>query len=126
MQRTYHQNASDAYSVKVVSARRLDRAKQLFLRRDGARGAEVAIYLSPGSMVFEPSGLKGSEVLLGDSMPGAAATLRGAGSNAHCRVDHEPGDQRGCPFSPVVAALAEFSATNVAASPPFQPSSSPT
>ena len=68
MQRMYHQQATDAYTAEVVSVGKNPRAQPLFLRRDGARGLEVAINLSPSSMVFQPSGQKRLEALL--SLPG--------------------------------------------------------
>ena len=68
-QRAYHQQAVNAYYVEVVQMYKFPQPKRLHLRRDGARGTEVAITLSVDCMVFEPLGLSGSQPIPGQPAP---------------------------------------------------------
>lgn len=74
-QRAYHQHAEDAYYMEVVEIYPFPQPKRLHLRRDGARGAEVAISLSAGCMVFQPLGLSGSQPIPGQSTPPRLTSL---------------------------------------------------
>ena len=74
-QRAYHQHAEDAYYMEVVEMYPFAQPKRLHLRRDGYRGAEVAITLSAGCMVLQPLGLSGSQPIPGQSTPPRLTTL---------------------------------------------------
>jgi hypothetical protein len=54
-QRIYHQETTNAYTVRVLHAKPFANPFQLFLRKDGVRGREVAIQLTPQNIVFQPS-----------------------------------------------------------------------
>lgn len=63
LQRRYFNRASDAYYIDVLEVRRLREPRLIFTRRDGSRGRIVNIQLRPSSMLFEPCGLDGRELV---------------------------------------------------------------
>ena len=74
LQRRYFNRAADAYYIDVLEVRRLQKPRMLFTRRDGCRGRIVSIQLRPSSMLFDPCGLDGRELVSGGGgAPGCQA-----------------------------------------------------